>query len=366
MARILSPWYWLRRAARFPGREREAVLQAVKMALAAVLAWLVARVVVPSPQSFMAPYAAVFLMTTTVYRSLTNAAQQTAALLLGLALAYAAAHLIRQPALALAAAVFVGMLLGQWHRFGGSGIWVGVTALLMISYGTAGNLLYLAERMAESLLGAAIGVGVNTVVLPPVHLRHTRDAVTALAAEVRDLLQSLAGDLREDWDADTAARWLRHARRLDSTVVRADDAVSWGRESVRFNIRWLVHRRRGRLPLPSAFESPLSVLKEVSEQVKRITEALVTAAQQDEADPEFTAEYARLLDQLAGAVACLDQDDDRLADLPGYLDELAAHHRELDGRLRFDRVTTVMRQAEDAALLAVARSARVLETAAPS
>ncbi|UQS26914.1 FUSC family protein [Amycolatopsis thermalba] len=365
MTRILSPWSWFSRALRFPGREREAIVQALKMALAAVLAWLVARLVIPSPQSFIAPYAAVFLMTATVYRSLTNAAQQTAALLLGLAVAYAAAHLIPQPVLALAAAVFVGMLLGQWHRFGSSGIWVGVTALLMISYGTAGNLLYLAERMAESVLGAAIGLAVNTVILPPVHLRHTRDAVTALAAEVRDLLRSIAGDLRDEWDSDTASRWLRHARRLDSTVRKADEAVSWGRESVRFNIRWLVHRRRGRSPLPSSFESPLSVLTEVSEQVKRITEALLTAAQQDEADREFTPGYARLLGQLAGAVACLDQTDDRLTDLPGYLDELAARHRELDGRVRLDQVTTVTRQAEDAALLAVARSMRVLETAAP-
>jgi uncharacterized membrane protein YccC len=284
---------------------------------------------------------------------------------LGLAIAYAAAHLIPQPVLALAVAVFVGMLLGQWHHFGSSGIWVGVTALLMISYGTAGNLLYLAERMGESVLGAAIGVAVNTLILPPVHLQHTREAVTALAGEVRDLLHSVADDLRGDWDTDTASHWLRAARRLDSTVLRADDAVSWGRESVRFNIRWLVHRRRGRTPLPSSFESPLSVLKEVSEQVKRITEALVTAAHQDELDGEFAAGYALLLDELAGAVACLDQTDDRLTDLPGHLDEISARHRELAGWVPLDRVTTVARQAEDAALLAVARSMRVLDTVAP-
>ncbi|NIH78857.1 FUSC family protein [Amycolatopsis viridis] len=365
MTRVLSPWYWFRRALRFPGREREAVVQALKMALAAVLAWLLARVVIPSPQSFIAPYTAVFLMTETVYRSLTNALQQAGAILIGLVIAYVSAHLIPLPVLALAAAVLVGMLVGQWHRFGSSGIWVGVTALLMISYGTAGNFVYLVERLAESLLGAAVGVAVNTVVLPPVHLRHARDAVSVLAGEVRDLVQSIADDLRGDWDSDTAERWLRHARRLDSTVVRADDALSWGRESVRFNIRWLVHHRRGRSPLPSSFESPLSVLEEVTEQVKRITEALVAAAGQDEADPEFTTGYAGLLDGLAGAVACLDQAEDRLADLPARLDEVAERRRELDRRIRVDQVTTVMRQAQDAALLAVDRSTRVLETAAP-
>ncbi|GAB3586809.1 aromatic acid exporter family protein [Amycolatopsis endophytica] len=365
MSRFLSPWYWLGRACRFPGREREAVQQALKMALAAVLAWLLSRLVIPSPQSFIAPYAAVFLMTTTVYRSVTNAVQQTSALLLGLAVAYFAAHLIPQPAVALAVAVFVGMLLGQWHSFGESGIWVGVTALLMISYGTAGNLLYLAERMGESLLGAAIGLAVNTVILPPVHLRHTREAVTALAGEVRDLLHSMADDLTDDWDADTASRWLRHARRLDSTVARADEAVSWGRESVRFNIRWLVRRHRWHTPLPSSFESPLSVLKEVSEQVKRIAEALVTASQHDDLDPDFIAGYAQLLDELADAVACLDQSEDRLGELPRHLDHVSARHRELARWVRLDRETTVARQAEDAALLAVARSTRVLESAAP-
>ncbi|MDQ0379448.1 FUSC family protein [Amycolatopsis thermophila] len=365
MARFSHPWYWLARAWRFPGREREAVLQAAKMAIAAVLAWLVARVVIPSPQSFIAPYTAVFLMTETVYRSVTNAAQQAGAILLGLAIAYVAAHLIPSAVLALAVAVFVGVLLGQWHRFGTSGIWVGVSALLMISYGTAGNLVYLAERLGESLLGATIGVAVNTIVLPPVHLRHTRDAVAALAGEVRDLLNSMAADLRDAWDTDTAARWLRNARRLDEAVRRADDAVSWGRESVRFNIRWLLDRRRGRTALPSAFESPLNILSDVSEQVKRIADALNTAAQQEESDREFTGEFARLMDELAAAVTCLDQSEGRLPELPGHLDEVAARHRDLTRWVHAEPVTTITRQAEDAALLAVARSMRALDAAAP-
>jgi len=365
MTRLLQPWYWLRRAWQFPGREREAILQAVKMAIAAVLAWLVARMLIPSPQSFIAPYTAVFMMSETVYRSVTTAAQQTGAILFGLVIAYTSAHLIPQDVIALAVAVLVGVLLGQWHRFGSSGIWVSVTALLMISYGTAGSLLYLVERMGESLLGAAIGVAINMIILPPVHLRHTRDRVSALAGEVRDMLRFVARDLREEWDSDTASHWLRHARRLDSTVRRADEAVGLGRESVWFNPRWLLDRRRGRAPRPSSFESPLHVLSDVSEQVKRIAEALVTASQHEaQVDPEFITGYANLLDELAEAVACLDQNDDRSHELPGHLDEVASHHQELAGWVRVDSERNVARQAEDAALLAVARSMRVLESAA--
>ncbi|MBO0875537.1 MAG: FUSC family protein [Pseudonocardia sp.] len=74
------------------------MVQAAKTAAAAALAWLVARLF-PSPQSFMAPYAAVFLMSATVYRSMLEAARQTVALLLGLLVAYLAASTLPHPVL---------------------------------------------------------------------------------------------------------------------------------------------------------------------------------------------------------------------------------------------------------------------------
>ncbi|WP_036507488.1 hypothetical protein, partial [Nocardia aobensis] len=106
------------------------------------------------------------------------------------------------------------------------------------------------------------------------HLRRTREAVDALAGELRELLASIAAGLTEHVDPPTAAHWQHQARLLDATVRRADDALGQGRESLRWNPRWLVRRRRDWHPAVS--ESSFRTLSEVSEQVKRLTEAVAT------------------------------------------------------------------------------------------
>lgn len=351
---------WPVRAWTRSGREREAVVQAAKMAVAAVAAWLLARAVIPAAQSFMAPYAAVFLMTTTVYRSFTSAVQQTLALLAGLAIAYLTSLAVPLPVVALGVAVFIGMVLGQWHRFGTSGIWTGVTALLMICYGKADDLRYLAYWMAEILLGSAIGVAVNMLVLPPMHLRRTHEAVDALAGELRDLLRAISDGLREQCDEATTASWLRQARLLDATVRRADEALGQGRESLRWNPRWLVRRRRDRDWHPGLTESPLRTLTEVSEQVKRMAEALSTGSGYDEFRRDFAARFGELTAILADAVSCLDSTHAQPEQVESYLSRLRSAHADLSVLIRDTPARRVPRHAEHAALLSVVRSLRAL------
>lgn len=333
------------------------------MALAAVLAWLVARLL-PSPQSFIAPYAAVFLMAETVYRSIANAVQQTVTLMLGLVLAYVGASLIPAPLAALGVTVFVGMLLGQWKRLGSSGIWVGIIALLMITYGTADSGQYLLARLGESLLGAVVGVTVNIVILPPVHLRRTRQAGIALAGEIRELLCSIADELVEDWDAETARSWLRRARTLDLTVHQARDALGWSRESSWLNLRWRWLARRDS-SAPSKIESSIDTLAEVSEQLQRIAEALHT---DESMDQRFRARFAEVLGGLAQAIACYEESlETRVESLPERLDTIQRKQRELAGWVYEGReLSTEARQTEDALLLSVSRALRVLANDSPA
>lgn len=333
------------------------------MALAAVLAWLASRLL-PSPQSFIAPYAAVFLMAETVYRSITNAVQQTVTLVLGLVLAYVAASVIPASLAALGVAVFVGMLLGRWHRLGSSGAWVGVTALLMITYGTAESGRYLLERVGESLLGAAVGVAVNMLILPPVHLRHSREAGIALAGEIRELLSSVAAELVDDWDRETARSWLWRARTVDHSVHRARDALGKGHESIRFNLRWRL-AGSGSFGTTSKIESSVGTLAEVSSQLQRIAEALATS---EPVDLQFRRRFAGALETLAQAISCYEESlEERVESLPGLLDEIHAKLRELAEWVYDEReLTTEARQTEDALLLSVSRALRVLADDTPA
>ncbi len=305
---------------RLTARQREGLVQAGKAAVAAAIAFLVAREV-HAPQSFMAPYAAVFMMAETVYRSFTEAARTVASLVLGVLLAFVTITVIPDPAVALPVAVFAGFAMGRWHPLGGSGIWIAVTALLMLAYGTADDPLYLLHRTIEGVLGASIGLAVNMLVLPPLHLRSGRGAVENVAVEIDELIRDIAEGLRGEWDDGDARGWRRRARELEDVVRRAEHASGRSRESTRYNPRWLFRRRR---PVdPGALYADLGTLYEVARQVQHVAETLYAASAgiAPIAGEWFTCSYADLLDALAKAVAT-HRDDAAAADTGDVADAL--------------------------------------------
>ncbi|WP_459717174.1 FUSC family protein [Actinophytocola sp. KF-1] len=287
---------------RLTARQREGLVQAVKAAIAAAIAFLVAREV-HAPQSFMAPYAAVFMMTETVYRSFTEAARTVATLVLGVLLAFVTVTVIPDPAVALPVAVFAGFAMGRWHRLGDSGIWIAVTALLMLAYGTADDPGYLLHRTIEGVLGASVGLAVNMFVLPPLYLRSGRGAVEDVAVEIEELIRAITRGLRGGWDEGDARVWRRRARELEDVVRRAEQAGGRSRESTRYNPRWLF--RRGRRVDLEVLYADLGTLYEVARQVQHVAETLFAAGTgiAPIAGEWFTSSYADLLDALAKAVA---------------------------------------------------------------
>jgi hypothetical protein len=230
---------WWKQAVRTSGRERSVLVQAGKGAIAAVIAWLVAAVWLRLPQPFLAPYTAVFLLESTVYRSAKSAAQQLGAVALGVVLAALAAQLITVQLVAIAVVVLVGLLVGHWRGFGSSGTWVGVTALLLITYGTAGHQNLLVDRLLETVIGGVIGLAVNALVVPPLYLRGPADATKALAEQLSALLRGMAGELREEQGASPGGGrdWTARANEAAEFARAADEATREGTESLRMNLR---------------------------------------------------------------------------------------------------------------------------------
>jgi hypothetical protein len=277
-------------------REQEAVVQALKAALAAVLALLAAGAI-GGAQPFLAPYAAVLAVTTTVRRSWSGAARQAAMLVVGVVLAYGVGLLVPSTPGALAAVVVVGLLLGRWRRFGGDREWIAITGLLLIVNGVAGHPALLVSWVVLSVVGSAIGATVNTLLLPPLHLRDAHDAVQSLAGDIALRLRTMAEGVREGWGAGDAAGWVAHARAVRAAVRRADDAVWFGRESVRWNPRRRSIRPSDvRLAVPEAVER-VARLSERTAQIAVLLGDIADLADQD-ADPGL----ADLLGQLAAAV----------------------------------------------------------------
>jgi len=89
---------------------------------------------------------------------------------LGVLLAAAVAFAISGRLIDLALAVVVGTMLGRWRPLQPDGSWVALTALLMLTYGTPLSEDTLLSRVFAVALGAAVGVAVNAVILPPIRL----------------------------------------------------------------------------------------------------------------------------------------------------------------------------------------------------
>ncbi|SEP52363.1 FUSC family protein [Amycolatopsis saalfeldensis] len=272
---LLSPVRWVLRAVRTSGPERSVLAQAGKAAIAAVAAWAVASPWLHLSQPFLAPYTAVFVIETTVYRSARSALQQAGAVTLGVLLATVADQLITVELLTIAVVVLVGLLIGRWHGFGPSGVWISVTALLLVTYGTAGQDALLADRLVETLLGAVVGFTVNAVVMPPLYLRGPAQATTALADQLTALLNDMNAGLRRAHLAEDAEGWSRRAGETAALVRAAEEITEQGWESQRMNLR-----RRGSNARSSSqgWWSCLVALRAAWPHIRALAETLAVAA----------------------------------------------------------------------------------------
>nr|WP_277752746.1 aromatic acid exporter family protein [Streptomyces sp. L2] len=292
-----------RRAWAGPGRERVLVVQSLKAALAAFVAWLVADRWLHAPLSFIAPWVAVVLVRTTVYQSFAQGFQQIAAIALGTVLATAGGTALGVPALAMAVVLPAVLLLGNWPRLGDQGIYGATTALFVLtsrpSFGMA------VERLAESLLGALVGVGVNMLVLPPAHLRSAHDAVRAAIDEAARTLHAIADGLEDAWGRRQARDWHHRARRLFRMVRQARSAVERSGESMRLNPD---RRRRAQLRrVQPPYRRIVFHLEALADYAVDLTRTLAETVDDDtpaSARPhrEALAPYALFLHQVADAV----------------------------------------------------------------
>ncbi len=315
--RWTSPFTWLGRAFRVPGEERRSLIQTVKAAVAAVIAWILASSVLELPQPFLAPYAAVFLVQATVYRSVRGWVQQVGAVTVGVLLAAGAGQVIPSVTVALGVVVFAGLLIGSWRGFGDAGVWVGITGMLLISYGSATEPVLLADRLLETALGAAIGVVLNAVVLPPLHGERLRAATSRLASAIGDVLEETAALVRGGGPPEAADLLHERLRDVRSLVEEAEEAIGWTREGRYLNLR---RRREYR-------EEPLANLVSLWHPLAQLIDAVSEAARSEQPF-RHPGEYARgvvgdLLEALAEVVRSGDADKlDRSRGLVEEIDHL--------------------------------------------
>ncbi|MGC9542296.1 FUSC family protein [Streptomyces sp. UG1] len=293
----------VRRAWARPGPERDVVAQAGKAALAACVAWAVAGWWLRTPSAFVAPWVAVVLVESTVFRSIAHGLQQLAAIATGTAVATAVALTLDSAMAAMGLVLPLVVLLGNWRRLGSQGVYAATGALFVLTTApvtVAGSAI----RLAEAVFGALVGIAVNALIRPPVYLRGTRVALEDAAREAQRILDAVADRLTADaWDARAAEDLHERALRLFRLVEQARSAASWSRESLRVNP---LRRRHALSPPGQDYDAAVTVLDYVAVHTTGVTRAVLEASDGDRPEPRpapaVAESYARFLRNSARAI----------------------------------------------------------------
>ncbi|WP_413805849.1 FUSC family protein [Streptomyces sp. OE57] len=292
------------RAWQGPGRERDLLVQSLKAAGAATLAWAVSGWWLKDPVALMAPWVAVVLVQATVYRSLFKGLQQLVAIAVGTLLAAGAEALTGNTLISVALVLPVVMLLSNWPRLGDQGIYGPTTALFTLTSAPVSSLT-VSHRLLQALLGATIGIAVNALVLPPVHLRNVRENLSSLAHGTQETLASIAEALAQgDWSEDSPTNWRRLADQLKQRQESLRSARLWSHESLRLNPR-LPWKSREKLPPSLPPESEDQRWSAIVAEVGAVVRTMVDIADENRAipapDQQPLRDYGRLLAELAAA-----------------------------------------------------------------
>ncbi|MCF3962166.1 aromatic acid exporter family protein [Streptomyces fuscigenes] len=288
-----------RRAAEGPGPERDLVVQSLKAAGAALLAWAITGWWWNAPLALVAPWAAVALVQSTVYRSLRSALQQGVVIAVGTVIGSLAAVLTHDVTAALALALPAAVLIGNYARFGTWGAYAPTTALFVVTYGSY-TWADLYQRLVEVVVGSVVGVAVNALVLPPVHLRDLGIAMRRLPRESAELLEAMAGDLRDGHAVQRAEAWHDRARRLSGTVDELRGARTWSLESHRLNPGGRL--RRGAALPPAEWDMAWErIVQHLAAVTRMLADVAAEAAQ--EPGPAGAGDRVRRAERLVAATA---------------------------------------------------------------
>ncbi|MFZ0388541.1 MAG: aromatic acid exporter family protein [Solirubrobacteraceae bacterium] len=208
--------------------------QLAKTVLAAVAAWVLAVDVLHLSQAFMAPWAALLTVQTTVFGTVRGGRQQAAASVLGVLIAFGAWRLLGLNAASLGLAVLAGLIVGSIRGVRAETT-TAATALVVLTTGYLNNGNMLVARLEDTGIGIAVGLLVNLLVWPPLRDRSAARQIDVIDDRVGQLLADMAEQFRHgSADPDD---WIARTSELGNDVNRAWRVLEEARESGRFNPR---------------------------------------------------------------------------------------------------------------------------------
>lgn len=263
-------------------RRRAPILQVVKSAVATVGAWFAASLLIPGPPPVFAAIAALLVVQPSLNQSLAKAVERTVGVVAGVVIASFLGLVLGEASWVVVVATVAALLIAWLLRMApGAANQVAISALLVLAIGTS-TPSYAVDRVLETLVGAAIGLVVNVLLVPPVAVAPAHRAVDALGGQLAGALSRLASALGTRQTPTELDDLLTRARAVREARDAAQTAIAEGTESLALNPRGRRHRDELR-----ALDSMLEVFSPVVVQTIGMTRAFV-----DRYDDSLAAEPA--------------------------------------------------------------------------
>ncbi|MFF5475831.1 FUSC family protein [Streptomyces sp. NPDC012935] len=272
------------------------VVQTLRSAAAATIAYVIALRLSPEAAPLTAPLTALLVVQVTFYATLTNGIRRVNSVVTGVLVAIAFSLLVGLTWWSLALLIVASLAVGRLVRVNEYVPEVAISAMLVLGVTTVGDTAW--ARVLETLIGAVVGLGFNLLLAPPVWVDEAGESMGGLARRLRQLMLRIGEEAAGRPAFEEAAARLHEARRLDHDIVEVDAALRQAEDSLRLNPRVrdsVLHR--------VVLRTGLDTLEICTVVLRVLARTLTDLAKDREPEPLFAKETGAVLEQLLSEIA---------------------------------------------------------------
>ncbi|WP_189326083.1 FUSC family protein [Streptomyces flaveus] len=224
-------------------RQEPVIVQTVRSAAAATVAYVVALQFSPEVAPLTAPLTALLVVQVTLYSTLTTGVRRVNSVVAGVLLAIAFSAIVGLTWWSLGLLILASLAVGHLVRVSEFVPEVAISAMLVLGVTRVGDTAW--ARVLETVIGAVVGLGCNLLFSPPVWVGAAGESIEDLARRMRQLMLLVGEEAGGRTPVAYAAERLYEARRLDHDIVEVDAALKQAEDSLKLNPRvreGLLHR----------------------------------------------------------------------------------------------------------------------------
>ncbi|WP_405650662.1 aromatic acid exporter family protein [Streptomyces sp. NBC_00019] len=288
---------WTASLVRFVKQRRDpVVVQTLRSAAAATIAYVIALRLSPEAAPLTAPLTALLVVQVTLYATLTNGIRRVNAVVAGVLVAIAFSLLVGLTWWSLALLILASLGVGHLVKVDEYVPEVAISAMLVLGVTTVGDTAW--ARVLETLIGAVVGLGFNLLLAPPVWVDEAGESIEGLARRVRQLMLRMGEEAAGRTPVEHATERLHEARRLDHDIVEVDAALKQAEDSLRLNPRvreGLLHR--------VVLRTGLDTLEICTVVLRVLARTLTDLAKERESERLFARQAGAAVEQLLSEIA---------------------------------------------------------------